>query len=441
VPQTPPAGNPRTAGTPQFPPSPAVKSGRAATPAGTTRRASARRRAPTTARIGFLRETTYPHLYGVKLPEGPRPSRTRERFVADYNRVPKRRWSRRLANYRYEEHFAGEQTLYFYGRPEKRAALSLAMVDIDVHKTGTTADARKFAELLRDRWPGLAFEPSTHGNGVHGYLVVQKRGRPTAEPNAALKALERHLDQLLADSGLDIQCVEVKGTAPEFRYDAEGRIEIDTLKFGMLAKLPRTLTAEQLDGLPRFGLDELLALDPPPRPKAPATRRRGPNAGSVSGVLVSDAELADLPWYAELARTITGGENLRTSARQVATPEDFAVVLLLLKALHKNANADGSMPTARIRGLWESLHRAGDVRRQWNANRFKAVRDVLSDLGLLAWRDNKYATGRACKWAPSAELVRLVTLKASSSLPLVSQSGPGPRPRPTQAETGGRAAA
>ena len=158
-------------------------------------------------------------------------------------------------------------------------------------------------------------------------------------------------------------------------------------------------------------------------------------------MLVSDAELASLPRHVELARTLTGGESLRTSARHVATPEDVAVLLLLLKALHAHPNPDGTMPTERVRGLWESLHQAGDVKRQWNRKRFTALRDFLSDRGLLAWRDNRYAAGRACKWAPSAELMRLVTLKASSSLPWMSRSGSGPGPRPTRTETGGMAAA
>jgi hypothetical protein len=372
---------------------------------------------------------TCPFLHAVLVPKigEVRHSANEQTFVRRYNGGPRERGRLRLANWRYKAHFDGEHTYYFVGAPWTSAPLSLAMIDIDIQKArkvGTPEGARQFAELLKGTWPGLAFEPSTGGKGRHGYFLVAKAGRTAADVRAALKALEHRLSQLLADSGLDVEMVEVKGAPPEIAYDRAGKAF--AVHYGTAAKLPRTLTAEQLQAAPRFTVEELLALDVP-RPKVPR-RSRGLNAGSVSGVLFPDAELANLSHYAELARALTGGASLRTSGRPVATIEDFAVVLLLLNFLDKNRNADGAMPTERVRSLWEALYQAGNVGRQWSYKRFAAIRNFLSDSGLIAWQDNQYAIGRACKWAPAPELIRLVTVKDALSSPPLSQSSPGPRP-------------
>ena len=62
-----------------------------------------------------------------------------------------------------------------------------------------------------------------------------------------------------------------------------------------------------------------------------------------------------------------------------------------------------------FKGLWSALYEAGDVGRAFDCYRFKAIRDYLSDLGLLYWEDRTFVaptkdqhgnkfSGRACKW-------------------------------------------
>src|SRR5262245_16347579 len=95
-----------------------------------------RRRAPTTARIAFLRSVPHPYLFGVRTAAGEvRFAWRKERFVREYNRGKKRRLHR-LANWRYERHFAGAETYYFTGASSKRAPRTLALVDIDCHRRG-----------------------------------------------------------------------------------------------------------------------------------------------------------------------------------------------------------------------------------------------------------------------------------------------------------------
>ena len=48
-------------------------------------------------------------------------------------------------------------------------------MDIDCHASGTLEGALQFAQYLKQNYfPDLYYETSTHGNGVHGFLVVDK---------------------------------------------------------------------------------------------------------------------------------------------------------------------------------------------------------------------------------------------------------------------------
>jgi len=54
-------------------------------------------------------------------------------------------------------------------------------IDIDCHKTGTLEGAIAFANHLKDTlFPNLYFEVSTNGNGVHGYIIIEKADLDTA---------------------------------------------------------------------------------------------------------------------------------------------------------------------------------------------------------------------------------------------------------------------
>src|SRR5262245_44762539 len=75
----------------------------------------------------------------------------------------------------FEEHLEGKHTLYFVGQHRVRAPYTLAVIDIDCKKQGTLAGATAFAEWIKENViPGLVFEASTNGNGVHGYFIVGK---------------------------------------------------------------------------------------------------------------------------------------------------------------------------------------------------------------------------------------------------------------------------
>ena len=221
-----------------------------------------KRRSPTTEAMRWLRDKTFCHIYGEKVGDDVFPSMTKEAFVGFYN---ERGHGKRLPNYKLQDHFDRLKTYYYWSSPNKTAEYALAMIDIDVLKTkmlGSPQGARKFATLLRTRFPNLYVEASTGGKGQHAYLLVRKLGHSAEEVKAALKHLEKWLRQ--QSKGYDIEIVEVKGTPPVVKYRDGGTIE--TITYGTFAKLPRevsrfaewtsttTLTIEEVFALPNQGV-------------------------------------------------------------------------------------------------------------------------------------------------------------------------------------------
>src|SRR5207248_2384814 len=123
------------------------------------------------------------------------------------------------SNGQFEAHQRGHETLYFFGNGWINQPYTLVMIDIDVMKArglGTPDGARRCAEHLAGLLPGSYWEPSTNGNGRHGYLLVSKEGYPAEVVNQGLAWLE---DWLRAQcKGQDIEMVEVKGTCPVVQW-------------------------------------------------------------------------------------------------------------------------------------------------------------------------------------------------------------------------------
>jgi hypothetical protein len=130
----------------------------------------------------------------------------------------------------------------------------------------------------------------------------------------------------------------------------------------------------------------------PAEAPGPSPRGETPCAGSITGKNISEDDLAGLGRFEQLAGQYLGGQTIR-AGRHVATSRDFAIAFLLLRFFKNNPNQDGSLPTARVAGLWRALYEAGDVDRPWNHHRWKAIRDAMSAQGLLDWQDQRYQPG------------------------------------------------
>ena len=102
-----------------------------------------RRRARSTPIIELLRKATDPYVHGFWSIDHPEPSPRKEKLLEAY-RQAKHGWLKLnrphplkkliLPNYRYHDHFNGEDTLYFCANPKTDAEYALLMIDTDVQK-------------------------------------------------------------------------------------------------------------------------------------------------------------------------------------------------------------------------------------------------------------------------------------------------------------------
>ena len=89
---------------------------------------------------------------------------------------------------------------------------TILMLDIDCHASGTLEGATQFAEFLKQNYfPNLYYEVSTHGNGIQGFVVVDKRFWKDAEYKGTLIDVEKWLRRVLRSTTFDVEDVELKG--------------------------------------------------------------------------------------------------------------------------------------------------------------------------------------------------------------------------------------
>ena len=246
------------------------------------------------------------------------------------------------------------ETVYFTGRRARKGetCLTLLMIDIDAHKVGNLKNAMQFANHLRDNFlPNCYIEVSTNGNGAHIFLIVDKTGWEDTQYNAVLKELDAWLKGVLAETGIVLDDVEIKGTCALVAWK-DGMPDHTA---GLLAKLPRewerfdelkaspTYTAHQLLAMPKFASDRSC---PCAEGTEDATGRERVVPGCRPG---EDRTLAGLSPSASSLRTIHVGKNVNN--RLVVTSEDVGICCALLEFIGKHMNDDGTLPWARTKGL------------------------------------------------------------------------------------------
>ena len=172
----------------------------------------------------WLRERTSSVDYGFKYNGHPIHCNPNEKVLDAFNGG---KWLSRMTNEKFNDHFSGEKTHYFTGNGSPKFPETLLNIDIDCHKTGTLAGAIAFAEYLRDSlFPNLYFEASTNGNGVHGYIVIEKADLGATILNELSRRLQQHLRQILSTTNFDVQDVEIKGTCPVLVWgDRKGQLQ------------------------------------------------------------------------------------------------------------------------------------------------------------------------------------------------------------------------
>ena len=316
-------------------------------------------------------------------------------------------------------HLVNDDTAYFTAN--SLGDETILMIDIDCHACGTLEGATQFAEYLRQKYfPSLYYEVSTHGNGIQGFVVVDKSFWTAAEYKVVLVKLEKWLRRVLRSTAFDVEDVEVKGTPMTVEWGSR-RGKVREVTYGFLAKMPRDwtrfaewesttrMTAHELRALPeRFPVAE--AVESEPEVKSPAPRIV---KGSVLGKLVDPGDIRKLePLAKELLRL--HAPEVGRSSRAVVTVEDVQTALALIRACTLHPNPDGSMPLMRVKALWDAAFKAGDTGRAFSFHRFQAIRDMLSDRELLEWEDAEYCFGKACRWRASEKLMGMMESVLSS---------------------------
>ncbi|MDA7527667.1 SEC-C metal-binding domain-containing protein [bacterium] len=342
------------------------------------------------------------------------------------------------------DHCNESRTLYFTGAGSPRQRYTLLMIDVDCKTMGSPAGARAYLEFLRDNYfPNLYIEVSTNGNGGHGFLLIDKEELGGEALNVIyLHQLQPWLDQL--SKPFDVEFVELKGTLPNVEWNQHGEVEDYTC--GQLAKVPRGLVSrfdelKQTCCIRATEFRKLPVIRPEHHPAVIAHVIQS-SAGSISGKYITDEMLSGLEeegCYHTMAKELfqqKGVDRLTTSDRNIVNVDDLAVMLMILGHCTRDLDENGGLPTARVEGMWNSLMEADDVSRPFNARRYHAMRDFLSDLGLLEWVDETYRVGYfkdgtwckgvCMKWSLTEEFMQQIAcLREASAVDLHNEREEG----------------
>ena len=181
------------------------------------------------------------------------------------------------------------------------------------------------------------------------------------------KVLKRLLQVFLATHPEhDIEDVEIKGTPHLLTWAKGSSRRIESMKSGQLAKLPRDI----LDRFDEFRDTTVLSIqdidaagrpgraDRDPRPQE-AVGFQGEGVHSQPSVVHrrGGGDRRPLPGF---ARTWVP-EPLATSSRAKVEAGDLAIGLAIVKVCSSKSNSDGTMPTARVKAIWDRLFEDGEV--------------------------------------------------------------------------------
>ncbi len=349
----------------------------------------------------FYRQVTCTYNYGEATEDGVKPALSTRQLlwrwasqVEDKGRGFGRYWSVKKSDL--EAHVSSKKTLYFWASESPLLRYALVMLDIDVKKAkgkGSVEAGRKLAEHLKMLFPGSYWEPSTGGQGMHGYLLIDKDGYTSSNVKKGMQNLAAFLRR--EAEGYDIEQIELKGAPPVVTWAGSSMEEIT---FGTFAKLPRQANIDDLQGLHVIPLDKLLRDETFTAPaKAEA---KAPKTGSCTFNLGDAKALHRLACFA----ASEGLCGMRVG-KGVVTAEDTATALMVMQWMKEHPNPDKQAPTAMAEWLWGYLYETGVTMRCWDGRKWKAVRTLLGEKGLLDVIDSTYwfyadgsAKGKAMQW-------------------------------------------
>jgi hypothetical protein len=349
----------------------------------------------------YLKKLISPYGFGWEGEDGGVGRYTNEQLIRFYNSSG---FMGTPSNSDLYSHFAGQITLYFWADGRKSSPQTNSLIDIDCHKRGNPQSAKAFADWLSDNYlPNLFNEPSTHGTGRHGYFVLFKDGFKDIAVANILKRLDKTLKKLLelflaTHPEHEIENVEIKGTPHIITWAKGAKRQIETMKSGALAKVPRDI----LDRFEEFKNTTVLSFNDIENLEAQVDQIVIPAPKNLS-IVKAKGSTSSHPIVKDEIEAITGPylefakswipEPIGTSSRAMVEAGDLAIALPIVKFCSKERNADGTMPTSRIKVIWDRLFESGEVDRAFDYHRWRVIRDLIETQGGLAIEDRHYYTG------------------------------------------------
>ena len=116
-------------------------------------------------------------------------------------------------------------------------------------------------------------------------------------------------------------------------------------------------------------------------------------AGSTAAHPITKDEIEAISGpYLDFARSWIP-ESVETSSRAKVEPADLAIALPIVKYCSQKRNADGTMPTRRIKVIWDRLFAEGEVDRAFDYHRWRVIRNLIEVQGGLEMEDRHFYTG------------------------------------------------
>lgn len=268
------------------------------------------------------------------------------------------------------------------------------MFDIDVQKAGgkgTTQGAEELGKYLQTIFPNLYLEPSTGGQGLHGYFLFETEGGGPEYVRMQFSILDQRLKNHVAHFGYDVENIEIKGTPPQLKWNRWIKGQVDDVYCGLLAKLPRGLL-DRFDELKntttinarfigRLQVYELTA-------EKTKVKQKQKRSGSTYKPVWHKTETTQFQSFVRVAGTylqeLEGIHELRITA------EDKAVALMILLKNKKNPEENFSFSQSYARAMWRCLFEMGITTRAWNHHRWRLIRNFLADQGWIECKDASY---------------------------------------------------
>ncbi len=399
-------------------------------------------------------------------------------------------WKANWSLAKIEKHQSGDEHLYICSGSSGHAFFC---IDIDGKGNDNLAGCYQFFDRVVKRlFPDAKCELSVSGKGLHSYITI-KLGycRCAATLKATNLNFQRKLNCAAKEFNLDQ--VEIKGSPLEAQYigDYANRqiYDLQTMKAGCLIKAPRNLADFELfpqlpslrsyqtlvDKFQPTAIDASYGLEPKTR-KNNLNRSSSPqdfdslfriiddqlntNPPDILAIrqieaktikvkpakpeLVADdvavgygscdsldIQRSDIVKKHNFAKSLLSQISVDcSSVGLVVDHEDLAVFLTLgEKFSTTHQNQDGTLPISRISAAWNLLYKKGVASRQFHHSRIAALRNCLSDLGMVTWTDNGYVYSgkkrRACRWSFSEELLLLLeadSLNLQSTEPFIEHN-------------------